>query len=403
LKKSFPEGKAIKKYLIIGNGVAGTTAAEYLRKQDDKGDITIITDEDLPFYYRIRLNDYICGDIGEQDLVAKPPAWYAEKRIRLRTGTKITAALPRGKAVVTETGDKLYYDYLLLATGSHSFAPPIAGIGKKGVFTLRTIADARRIRAFSDSVDTAVLIGGGLLGLETGKALRKKGKRVTVVEFLPRLLPRQLDGRGADRLKHLLEDMGFTFHIGATTQEIIGTDGVEGVVLKDGPTIPARMVIVSAGVRPNLDLARLLDLECDKGILVDAALRTSRPEIFAAGDVAQFQGMLYGIWPAAMEQGRAAGINMAGGRMEYPGSTMMTKLKVVGIDLASAGEIDPDNKYESRVHETAKVYKKFVIDANRLIGCIMLGDTKGFTAMTRAIAEKTDLAEVGISGGDGDK
>jgi len=314
----------------------------------------------------------------------------------LRTATRITDAIPKEKTVVTETGDKLSYDFLLLATGSHSFTPPIPGAEKKGVFTLRNIADARRIKAFSDSVNSAVLIGGGLLGLETGKALRKMGKQVTVVEFLPRLLPRQLDGPGADRLRHLLEDMGFSFHIGATTQEIIGADGVEGVALKDGPTIPAEMVIVSAGVRPNLELARLLDLKCDKGILVDSALRTSRPEIFAAGDVAQFQGMLYGIWPAAMEQGKAAGINMGGGTMEYAGSTMMTKLKVVGIDLASAGEIDPENKYESRVQETDKVYKKFVIDANRLIGYIMLGDTEGFTAMTLAISEKTDLGDLEI-------
>jgi nitrite reductase (NADH) large subunit len=389
-------GKAIKRYLIIGNGIAGTTAAEHIRKQDDKGAITIITIEDLPFYYRIRLNDYICGDIEEQDLVAKQPSWYTENGISLRTATRITGVIPEEMAVVTETGDTLGYDLLLLATGSQSFVPPIAGIDREGVFTLRTVADARRIRTFSDSVNTAVLIGGGLLGLETGKALRKKGKQVVVVEFLPRLLPRQLDERGAKRLRHLLEDMGFSFHIGATTNEIIGADMVEGVTLKDGKTIPAEMVIVSAGVRPNLELARLLDLKCDKGVLVDSALRTSRPEIFAAGDVTQFQGMLYGIWPAAMEQGRAAGINMAGGRIEYTGSTMMTKLKVVGIDLASAGEIDAENRYESKVKETEKVYRKFVLDANRLIGCIMLGDTKGFQAMTRAIAERTDLAEVEI-------
>jgi len=394
----FTGGNAIKRYLIVGNGIAGTTAAEYIRKQDDKGEITILTDEDLPFYYRIRLNDYICGDSEEQDLVARRPAWYAEKKITLRTATRITDATPLGKIIATETGDKLAYDHLLLATGSHSFTPPIPGIEKKGVFTLRTIADARRIRTFSESVDTAVIIGGGLLGLETGKALRKKGKQVTVVEFLPRLLPRQLDAQGAERLRRLLENMGFSFQIGATTNEIIGTEAVEGVVLKDGTAIPAEMVIVSAGVRPNLELARIFDLECDKGILVDSALRTNRPEIFAAGDVAQFQGMLYGIWPAAMQQGKAAGINMAGGSMEYTGSTMMTKLKVVDIDLASAGEIDADNRYESRVKETATVYRKFVIDANQLIGCIMLGDTAGFAAMTRAITEKTDLALLGIEG-----
>jgi len=190
--------------------------------------------------------------------------------------------------------------------------------------------------------------------------------------------------------------MGFSFRIGATTKELKGTNAVESVVLKEGESIPADMVIVSAGVRPNLELAQKLGIKCDKGIIVDSALRTSRPEVFAAGDVAEFEGMVYGIWPAAMQQGKAAGISMAGGNVLYEGSIMESKLKVVGIDLASAGEIDVENRFDTRVEETDMVYRKLVIDGNHIVGCIMLGDTTDFASITRAITEKKDIAQLKI-------
>jgi len=259
---------------------------------------------------------------------------------------------------------------------------------------LRTVDDARQIVSFCEDIDKVVLIGGGLLGLEAGNALRNRGKQVTVVEFFPRLLPRQLDTRGAERLTHLMENMGFSFRIGTTVQKISGVSSVESVSLKGGEIIPADMVIISAGVRPSLDLAQCLGLQCDKGIIVDSSLRTSRPEVFAAGDVAEFGSVVYGIWPAAMQQGEAAGTNMAGGNMIYKGSTMSNKLKVVGIALASVGEIDVENRFETRVKETDTVYRKFVIEDNHLVGCIMLGDTSGFAAITKAISEKKDIAHI---------
>lgn len=282
----------------------------------------------------------------------------------------------------------------MLATGSHSFIPPIQGVYQKGVFTLRTVDDARRIIACCETAEKVLLIGGGLLGLEAGNALRKRGKQVTVVEFFPRLLPRQLDERGAGRLRRLMEDMGLSFRIGVTTKEIAGTGSVENVILQDDAAIPADMVIVSAGVRPNLEPARWLGLKCNSGIIVDSTLRTSRPEVFAAGDTTEFEGMIYGIWPAAMQQGKAAGANMAGGSLSYKGTTMANKLKVVGIDLAAAGEIDVENRHENKITETDSVYRKLVIDDNRLIGCIMLGDTSDFASMTKAITEKKDISQV---------
>jgi nitrite reductase (NADH) large subunit len=380
-------------YLIIGNGVAGTTAAEHIRKHDQDAQITIVTEESVPFYYRIRLNELISGDISEDQLIAKKDPWYGDHGIHVQLGTRIVGGAPTEKTVVAQDNQKITYDGLLIAAGSHSFIPPIKGSDKKGVFALRSIQDARDIADWAKGIDRVVLIGGGLLGLEAGNALRKLGKQVMVVEFFPRLLPRQLDIDGAKRLQTMMEGMGFSFRLGAKTQEITGDDQVEGVLLEGGESLPAQMVIISAGVRPNLEMAEALKLDYDKGIKVDEHMRTNQPGIYAAGDVAEFKGIPYGIWTAAMEQGQVAGINMAGGEASYPGTVMANTLKVVGIDLAAAGNIDAENALESKVVSEEKIYKKIVIDQNQIVGCIMLGDTKGFNKITKMMSEKQDVSQ----------
>ena len=384
----------MKKYLIIGNGVAGTTAAEHIRKLDNRGNITIVTEENISFYYRIRLNEYVSGNLNEKDLIVKGEDWYKDKRIDLKLSTPITGAEPLKKIVTTEDNQRLSYDCLLIATGSHSFVPPIKGSEKRGVFALRSIQEARDISAWAGDIEDVVLIGGGLLGLEAGKALQKLKKRVRVVEFFPRLLPRQLDVDGAKRLQIIMEGMGFSFRLGAKTQEIMGDDKVESVLLEGGEKLTAGMVIISAGVRPNMELVEPLGLDHDKGIKVDEYLRTNQPDIYAAGDVAEFKGIPYGIWPAAMEQGKIAGTNIAGGNMIYKGTTMANTLKVVGIDLASAGDIDAENRLEAKTVTDEKVYKKIVLENDQIIGCIMLGDTKGFNKITKAMSEKQNVSEI---------
>jgi nitrite reductase (NADH) large subunit len=381
-------------YLIIGNGVAGTTAAENIRKQDEKGNVTLVTDEDLPFYWRIQLNEYISGDITEERLLAKKEDWYRDQNMTLKLKTRIVGADAQKKVVVTEDGEELGYDRLLIATGSHSFIPPIKGSEKKGVFALRDVQDARDISLFAKSVEQVILIGGGLLGLEAGNALRKLGKKIMVVEFFPRLLPRQLDVDGAERLQKIMEGMGFSFRLGAKTQEIRGDDTAKGALLEGGETLSGQMVVISAGVRPNLELAEPLGLKTDKGVVVDERLQTNQTDIYAAGDVAEFRGMPYGIWPAALEQGKIAGTNMAGGEATYNGTTMANTLKVVGVDLASAGNIDAENEFESKVTTDQGQYKKIVLENNQIIGCIMLGDTKGFNEITKMMWEKRDVSQI---------
>lgn len=379
-------------YLIIGNGVAGTTAAENIRKNDNTGKITIVTDEDMSFYYRIRLNEFISGDIGPDNLLAKKASWYEENSIDLKLNTKITSVDPDKKTVITDKGESISYDKLLIATGSHSFVPPIKGSDTKGVFSIRDIRDARNIIEHARDIKDVVVIGGGLLGLEAGNAFRKMDKNVTIVEFFPRLLPRQLDVDGAKRLQTIMEGMGFSFRLDARTEEIEGGDAVKSVKLANGETLEAQMVVISAGVRPNMELAESLGLECDKGIKINERLLTNKPDIYAAGDVAEFNGMPYGIWTAAMEHGKIAGANMAGGEITYSGTTMANSLKVVGIDLASAGDIDADNNHEAITESDDNTYKKIVLDDNKIIGCIMLGETKTFTKVTKLISAKTDVS-----------
>jgi nitrite reductase (NADH) large subunit len=382
------------RYLIVGNGVAGTTAAQSIRTEDPNAEITVLTDEDVPFYNRMRLTDWIAGEVTEEALQMKKEAWYRENNIHLELNCPVTDARADEQVLLSADQRSFPYDRLLVATGSRSFIPPIAGSDKSGVFALRTIQDARAISSLAASIQEAVLIGGGLLGLEAGNALRKIGKKVRVVEFFPRLLPRQLDVEGGKRLQYLMEEMGFSFWLGAKTQEIVGTNQVEGVLLEGGERLPAGMVIVSAGVRPRMELADPLGIATDKGIVVDAHLRTSHPNVYAAGDVAQFQGMAYGIWPAALEQGKAAGLNMAGKETAYQGTVMANSLKVVGIDLASAGNIDAEGTMEGRVQSDEGRYRKIVLDQGRIVGCIMLGDTRGFSQVTRAMAEKKDVSFV---------
>lgn len=381
------------KYVIIGNGVAGTTAAANIRKLDNDGGITILTDEAIPFYSRIRLIEYLAGEAGERDIVIYRDEWYEKNNIRLLLNTSITEIDREKKEVIALTGEKFGYDRLLLATGGFSFVPPITGAEKKGVFTLRTIRDADEIIDYAGRLEKVLLIGGGVLGLEAGNALRKRGLQITVVEFFPRLLPRQMDPEGAGILKAQLEGMGFTFYLGARAKEIIGDDRARGLVLEDGTKIDCDLIIISAGVRPSAGLGKKLGLAVNKGLLVDDRMETDIKNIYAAGDLIEHREMFYGIWPAAQKQGEIAGINMAGANAAYEGTIMSNVLKVVGIDLAAAGDIDADGKYESIIQKDSEkyIYKKLVIKDGVLSGVILYGDISGYRKILKSIDEKKDI------------
>jgi nitrite reductase (NADH) large subunit len=383
-------------YLIIGNGAAGNTAAAAIRKHDQDGPIHIFCKESYPFYYVPSLPEYLAGEKELQQFTIHDLGWYEKNRLDLHLKTEITRIDPDRKVVETRQGETYHYDKLLLATGSYSFVPPIKGADVEGVYTLKNFDDARTIRERARDCRRAGLIGGGLLGLEAGNGLRKAGLKVTVVEFFPRLLPRQMDVPGAALLQKQMEEMGFTFFLGAKTQEIIQDSSGLTLALESGEKIPADLVLISAGVRPELTLAQSLGLEIDKGVKVDDAMRTSREDIFAAGDLVEHRGRFYGIWPACLEQGAVAGAVMAGQEAKYEGTVPANILKVVGIDLFSAGDIDVDGNLEAvvRKDESKKTYRKLVIKDNILVGAILLGDIRGSAEIQQAIKANKDVSSL---------
>jgi len=381
-------------HIIIGNGIAANTAAETIRKCDPNSSIRMFSREKHSFYYMPALPEFLAGEKDVKGLTLHNAQWYTERNIELHVSTAIAAIDPAKKTVTTAGKDTYAYDKLLLATGGYSFVPPITGADSPGVYSLRTLADAETIKKEAAQAKKLVLIGGGLLGLEAGNGLRKAGLDVTVVEFFPRLLPRQMDVAGAAILQQQMEAMGFRFYLGATTQEIMREGNALSVNLKSGEKIPADMVLVSAGVRPVIDLAKQAKLVIDKAVQVNDSMETSIADIYAAGDCIEHKGVFYGIWPASMEQGRVAGANMAGGSEAYAGTLPANKLKVVGIDLAAAGDIDADNKLEAEVYRDPGkgLYRKFVIDNGRLVGAILFGDTRGSDAVMAAIKDKKDVS-----------
>ncbi|MEW6386200.1 MAG: FAD-dependent oxidoreductase [Thermodesulfobacteriota bacterium] len=381
-------------YLIIGNGVAGNTAAETIRKIDPAGRILIFTREKIPFYYVPALPEYLAGQRQVKDLVIHDETWYEKHRLELHLDTEIAGIDPAAKTVLTQKGETYRYDKLLLATGGVSFVPPIQGAQADGVFTLRTMRDAAALKERAQKSRDLVLIGGGLLGLEAGNGLRKLGLKVTVVEFSPRLLPRQMDVPGAALLQKQMEEMGFRFYLNAATKEILPENGRLVVCLESGKRLTSDLVLISAGVRPELTLAKSLGLAVDKGVQVDDAMRTGLQDIYAAGDLIEHRGRFYGIWPAAQEQGRVAGAVMAGQDLKYEGTVPANKLKVVGIDLVAAGEIDPEGKLESVVlqDEARYLYRKLIIQDKVLIGALLLGDVRGSEEIQQAIRNRTDIS-----------
>jgi len=374
----------MKRYLIIGNGVAGTTAAGEIRKNDPDGTITIVTEEQFPFYSRIKLPYYVAGHEERSGLPIRKEQWYEDRKIDLHTGINIVDIDTAEKKAVDGNGTGWKYDELLIATGSRPFVPPIKGKDLSNVFALRTVDDADRIIAAARTAKTTVAIGGGLLGLEAAYGLIQRGLSVTVVEFFDRLLPRQMDSEGALLLKEMLENQGFAFRLGEKTSQIKGEAEVTGVMLESGEELPADLVLFSAGVRSNLDLPEKIGLETQQGVVVNGAMATSTANIYAAGDVAQFDKTNFCIWPEAQEQGRIAGASMAGNLSETFNTVVPSnRLKVAGIELASAGEIDADGTLESDVEKKDQVYRKIVKKEGKPVGCIMLGNTSGFSQLVK--------------------
>jgi nitrite reductase (NADH) large subunit len=384
------------KHVIVGNGVAGVTAAQSIVRADPSAEVHIFGAEPYPYYRRPLLWEFIAGQIEQDGLTFRPPEWYAQRGIHLHLGVRATTLDPAAHRLTLADGSQAGYDRALLATGGRPFVPPCEGTDKEGVFTLRTLDDARAIKAYAQQVATAVVIGGGLLGLETARALHTAGLDVTVVEFFPYLLPRQLDQEGAQVLQSLLEAQGLQVITGATTEAVLGDVCADCIRLKDLRIVGGDLVLFSTGIRSEVSLAQEAGLEVNRGIVVDGHLQTSAEDIFSAGDAAEFDGRVYGIIPPAIEQARVAAANMvAPGSATYTGTLPTTTLKVAGAELTSLGEcVVEGDEYTQLRHAdpAAGHYRKVVLRDGRIVGAILLNDKERTRPITQLVERRADVS-----------
>jgi nitrite reductase (NADH) large subunit len=378
------------KLVMVGNGMAGVRTLEELRKiAPDLYDITVFGAEPHPNYNRILLSPVLAGEQTLDQIVLNPLSWYAENGITLHAG-KPVVSVDRVKRIVTAAdGTTAGYDRLLLATGSNPFILPVPGKELDGVIAYRDIADTQTMIRTAATHQHAVVIGGGLLGLEAANGLMRRGMQVTVVHIMPWLMERQLDDTAGKLLQKSLEERGIRFMIGAQTQALLPqpTDAnattqrprVRAVQFKDGSEIPADLVVMAAGIRPNTDLAQACGLHCHRGIVVDDTLQTiTDPRVYAVGECAAHRGIAYGLVAPLFEQAKVCATHLGQfGIGRYVGSQTSTKLKVTGIDLFSAGNFTGGEGCEEIVMSDpyGGVYKKLVIQGDKLVGACLYGDT----------------------------
>ncbi len=362
------------KYLIIGAGVAGITASKkILNNKDDEDEITVITDESYPFYYRPKLIEYLSGNLSIEDIIIHDKNWFKEKGINFRENEEVKS-IKTDEKILTTSKNQFHYDKLLIASGSHSFVPPIDGHKKKNIFTLRNIEDAKKIHEKAINSEKGVVIGGGLLGLESAYNLKKTGLETTVIEVFDNLLPKQLDEKGGKVLQKILEEKGLKFQVGADVNKFKGKEKVKNVKYNDTENLETDLVLISAGVRPNTELVKKTDIKVNNGIVVNNSMETSAKNVYAAGDIAEHEGNIYGLWTASKVEGRIAGLNMVNNEERFTGFVPSHSLKVAGVNVISVGEIEPEGDYEEEIYEDKRSYKKVVKKNGEPIGAIFVGD-----------------------------
>jgi len=390
-----------EKLAVIGNGMAGVRAIEELLKlRGAKNfDITIIGDEPYGNYNRILLSPVLAGENTIDDIILNTPQWYAENGIELIRGVAATRIDRAGRKVELADGRAVPYDRLIIATGSKPFILPVPGHDLEGVIGFRDIADVEAMLEAAKNYRHAVVIGGGLLGLEAANGLMKNGMDVTVVHLMDTLMERQLDKTAGDMLRRSLEERGMTFLMPAETTELVddGSGRVKALRTKAGEEIPADLVVMAAGIKPNIQLAQEAGIHCERGIVVNDYMMTYDARIYALGECVQHRGVCYGLVAPLYEQARVLANHLGGrGWMSYEGSVTSTKLKVTGIDLFSAGDFLGRPGAEEIVmrDDSGGVYKKLVIQDNKLAGAVLYGDTVDGSWYFQLIREGTDISDI---------
>lgn len=394
----------MKQYVIIGNSAAGTAAIEAIRQTDQQSKILVISDEAYPAYCRCLISYYLAGGVKKEKIFYRSEDFYKQNKIELLLNKKVVRVEPRNNRIVLEDKSQVGFDYLLIATGAAPKIPQdIKGIKKTGVFGFRTLKDIQDISAVLPVAKTACVLGGGLVGLKAAYALKKRNIEVKVIIKSKQVLSQMLDAQAAGFIQQRLEENGIDLVFGEDIIEIIGEGDIKAVKLASGKVFGCSLVVVAKGVEPNIGLVKNTQIRVNQGIDANSLLQTNVPNIYTAGDVCESFDLalntqaINALWPVAVEQGRIAGINMAGGNINYEGSLGMNSIEFFDLPVISLG-IYRINKEDASLEELkycdskANIYKKLILKNNILVGAVLAGDIKQSGIYLRLIKEKADLS-----------
>lgn len=387
-----------KKIVVIGNGMVGYKFCEKITAKSNEFDVIVFAEEPRRAYDRVHLSEYFNGKSAD-DLSMSTQEWYLEQGITLYLNDPVKEINRSAKTIHSHAGKTVAYDYLILATGSSAFVPNIEGIEKDGVFVYRTIDDLEMIKSFAANVKTGAVMGGGLLGLEAAKALMDLGiEKPAVIEFAPRLMPRQIDNAGSEMLQSKLKSMGLQILLNKSTASIEGEHRISGLKFNDDTELPVEMLVISAGIRPRDELARLCGLEVSSrgGIVVNEKMQTTDPDIFAIGECALVDQMIYGLVAPGYEMAEIVAANLCGAAKQFSGFDMSTKLKLIGVDVASFGDnfiTEPDCRTIIFEDTHKGTYKRINIsnDGQYLLGGILIGDAAAYNMLLQTTNNKIIL------------
>ncbi len=379
-------------YLIVGAGIAGVTAAKEIRKHDKEGSILLLGNEKVRPYFRIQLTAILGDDAPEIPYLDKE-GWEEKLALDVKAGAEVVSVDFDAMTVTLADGEKIQGEKILLANGSHSSVPPFKNNELKGIFTLRNWDDLMTIQSyikgFEDTKHIAV-IGGGLLGLEAANSLKKSGHVVAIINRSEYLLSKQLDRELGMMLNEEMKDLGFMVFTEKSTKAFIGEDEVRGIEFDDGTAADFDMVLISAGVRPNTELFKDTGLEVNKGVIVDSHLMTNKANVWAAGDVAEVEGRVMGIWPASRAMGKVAGANMAGGDGTYENPKAHTKLDLDTIQIFSAGKIGEGDVY---FYDDGDIHHRLYAIDGKVTGAVLYGDTSAMGTFRKLVEAHAPIEE----------
>lgn len=381
--------------IIVGGGIAGVSAAEAVRKQNSQASILLVAQEEFLPYYRVRLSTYVHRQLDATEIALHLLSWYEDNHITLLMGKIIVKIFSEGKSVLLQTGEEVSYGTLVLTMGSRNFIPPLSGLDRLGVLTIRSIADIYSLQEKIQRVEHVIVAGGGLLGLEMAWGLREKGLKVSVVEFFSWLLPKQVGRDGSKVIERILLDQGIQLYLGKSIEEIQGNEKIESVRFKDGLILSCQMVIFSTGITPELSALVESGVLYEKGIIVDARMQTNLSDIYAAGDIAQYKGRIWGLWLVAQEQGRIAGTNAAGGVATYQEILPTPVLRIGKTSIFSVGDVsDQPNTVMLTSEGSGYDYRQIMIRDGIIIGGVCIGNITKGPKIKAAIENQRNISDL---------